>query len=299
MKDLLTTRIPRLQSRGFEVLYDELPVDAEWTYSAASAEIRASALTLALKETASDFVLCARGGYGASDLLPLLPWPELGRVRPKLVVGFSDISAIHSALYSRLGWFGLHGPMPATVLWEEGENASAYDIDALCTNLTHWKQGRSSGSIPLKRIGHGSESRILGKLFGGCFTVITNLIGTPFFPKSLADHIIFIEDTDEHPARLMRALNQWVQSGAFLGARALIIGHLRNLGPQIPDCAEFVLEQFAKRLDIPVFHSPLFGHTQPNYPLMIGADAIIESDRLSWEASTQLQPLATSRSAFT
>lgn len=297
IKDLLASRIPELESRGFEVLYDELPSDADWTYSAGTAELRAKALVESLREPWSNFVLCARGGYGASDLLPLLPWHELAQLQPKLVIGFSDVSAIHAALYSQLGWLGLHGPMPATALWGDVNGSSSDDIDALVNNLEHWLTGSCSGSIPISAISGVYPRQLRGKLFGGCFTVLTNLIGTPYFPKTLADHIVFIEDTDEHPARLMRALNQWVQSDVLKGVKALVVGHIRNLGTQIPDCAPFVIEQFARRLEIPVFHSPLFGHTQPNYPMMIGAEATIEGNRLTWEAEIHPQTSSGTRSA--
>lgn len=299
IKDLLASRIPGLKNRGFDVLYDELLADADWTYSAGTAELRAQALIAALREPWSDFILCARGGYGASDLLPLLPWPELAQLQPKLVIGFSDVSAIHAALYSQLGWLGLHGPMPATALWSDDDGANTDDIDALVNNLEHWLTGICSGSIPISAVSGVHPGQLKGKLFGGCFTVLTNLIGTPYFPRSLADHIVFIEDTDEHPARLMRALNQWIQSGVLNGVKAVVIGHLRNLGAQIPDCAPFVLQQFARRLEVPVFHSPLFGHTQPNYPMMIGAEATIEGDRLTWETVTRHQKSSVIRSALT
>jgi len=297
IKDLLASRIPGLESRGFGVLYDELLSDADWTYSAGTAELRAQALVEALREPGSDFVLCARGGYGASDLLPLLPWSELAQLQPKLLIGFSDVSAIHAAFYSQLGWRGLHGPMPATTLWNDVDGTNTDDIDALINNLQHWLTGSCSGSIPISTITGVLPGHLRGRLFGGCFTVLTNLIGTPYFPRSLADHIVFIEDTDEHPARLMRALNQWIQSGALNGVKAVVVGHLRNLGTQIPDCAPFVMQQFAKRLDVPVFHSPLFGHTQPNYPMMIGAEAAIEGDRLTWETVIHTQKSSGKRSA--
>lgn len=61
-----------------------------------------------------------------------------------------------------------------------------------------------------------------------------------------------------------------------------MIGHLRNLGPNIPDSAAFVLAQFASRSNLPVFHSPNFGHTSPNLPLAIGANASIHAGQLSW-----------------
>ena len=282
-QDLLTDRLADFLKRGFYVIHDPLPIDSSWTYASASADIRTAALVDALCEEKSNLVVCARGGYGASDLLPHLPWKKLRNTPPKLLIGFSDISALHSGLYAQLGWHGLHGPMPATTLWKDS-TAGASDLEALFSNMTHWLSGECSGSIPVQPIGSKSSQSLSGRLFGGCFTVLTNLIGTPYFPESLADHIIFIEDTDEHPARLMRALNQWLQSGLLEQAKALVVGHLRNLGPNIPDCAPFVLEQFAARAPIPVFHSPLFGHINPNFPLMVGADAQIVNNRLNWQA---------------
>ena len=225
-------------------------------------------------------VLCARGGYGASDLLALIPWEELSKFSPKLLIGFSDISAIHSALYTKLNWPSLHGPMPATVLWPDKDHTP--DVEALFTIINGWLMGKTVGSIPLIPISPKPPTLIKGALFGGCFTVLTNLIGTPYFPDSLANHIVFIEDTDEHPARLMRAFNQWLQSGALNNVAALVVGHLRNMGQNIPDCAEFVLKQFALRSTIPVFHSPQFGHTKPNFPIMLGSSGVISGDTLSW-----------------
>lgn len=280
--DLLSGRLAELEKAGFRTLYDDLPADPAWAYTSASAEARAKAVMGALTEEKSDVVISARGGYGASDILPLLDWPTLARAKPKVLVGFSDVSALHSALYTRLGWVGVHGPMPATVLWrKEGKGE---DVDALLDVLR--KVAGSSpvtGSIPLTRVGSKAKTAVEGTLFGGCFTVLTNLLGTPYFPRSLAGHVVFIEDTDEHPGRLARALNQWVQSGTLAGVRALVVGHLRGLGEKIPDNAPFVLEQLARRCgDLPVFHSPLFGHTSPNFPLMVGADAAIRNDTLTW-----------------
>lgn len=279
--DLLAAKVATLRQQGFGVLYTDLPRDPEWAYTAATAAERCLALTQALVEPESQIILCARGGYGASDLLPLLPWDKLASLTPKLVVGFSDISALHSAFYTRLGWPGLHGPMPATALW--GTDTLTSDTAALLGNLRQWADQQSlAGTLAVSEVTGAAAGPLHGRLFGGCFSVLTNLIGTPFFPKSLAGHILFIEDTDEHPGRLTRALNQWLQAGLCDGVQALVIGHLRNLGPNIPDSAHFVLAQFAQRSGLPVFHSPLFGHTSPNYPLALGAQASIHAGQLSW-----------------
>ncbi len=284
--DLLQPRLAELKAAGFEVAYDDLPPDPAWAYTSSTVAARAKALESALLESSSDVVLAARGGYGASDLLDLLDWQKLKQAKPKLVVGFSDVSALHSALYAKLGWPGLHAPMPATTLWRKN---GTQDVDALLANLGKYLAGvETSGSFPLAPVSKNAPARAEGPLFGGCFTVVTNLIGTPYFPKSLAGHVLFIEDTDEHPGRLMRAFNQWVMSGALKDVRAIVIGYLKGLGDKIPDCAPFVYERFAARTTVPVYSTPLFGHTSPNFPLMVGAPAAIEGERLTWRLRSSL-----------
>jgi muramoyltetrapeptide carboxypeptidase len=275
--DLLPSRLAALAARGFEVLYEDLPRDSEWAYVASPAEARARALEAALLEPRTTAVLCARGGYGASDLLPLVDWRRLKEARPKWLVGFSDVSALHSALFTKLGWPGLHAPMPATALWEQ--NGESRDVEQLLGMLRTLAKGEPvAATLEVE----GPPAPIVGRLFGGCFTVLTNLIGTPYLPKTLEGSILFLEDTDEHPGRLMRAFNQWIQAGLLAGVRALVIGHLRNLGEKIPDSAPFVYEQFARRGGVPTFRCNAFGHTSPNFPLMVGSTARIEAGRLTW-----------------
>ena len=110
--DLLPGRLEQFKAAGLHVLFDELPSHSDWPFHAAHPADRARALEQGLQETASKVILCARGGYGASELLPLMDWHSLKNVNPKLLVGFSDVSALHSAIYTKLGWPGLHAPMP-------------------------------------------------------------------------------------------------------------------------------------------------------------------------------------------
>jgi len=299
--DLLPERIVELRKLGFRILHDELAQDPSWAYSAASIPHRTEALTSALTERSSTAIVCARGGYGASDLLPHLPWDKLrtasrdGKLTPKLLVGFSDISALHSALWRQLGWVGLHAPMPATSLWrKDGENK---DIEALLECLSGAKFG---GDIPVKRVPDGGKNapegkqpRIEGRLFGGCFSVLTNLIGTPYLPPDLGGYILFFEDIGEHPGRLMRFLNQWLQAGMLRGVRAVVLGSLTQLAPAIPDNADFVYAEFAKRLECPVFCTSAFGHVSPNFPIGVGVEAWVAGDTLSWKFRTGKNPEST------
>jgi muramoyltetrapeptide carboxypeptidase len=279
--DLLAGRIAELRAAGHVVRHDDIAPDPDWAYAAGTAKDRASALQAALLEPGVDAVLCARGGYGASDLLPLLDYESLAAATPRLLVGFSDVSALHSALYAKVGWNGLHAPMPATTLWRQ--EGLGDDVDQLLALLAAARERREmAAALPVAPVGATPSRNVGGRLYGGCFTVLTGLLGTSYFPKTLAGHLLFLEDTDEHPGRLMRALNQWLQAGALAGVRGLVIGHLRSLGPKIPDNAAFVLAQFQARTGMPVFHTPLFGHTSPNLPLLVGADAEIAGGQLAW-----------------
>ncbi len=280
--DLLAPRLEELRQLGLKVLYQDVPVDPLWAYSAGPPKARAAALQAALVEKNTDLVWAARGGYGASDLLPLLDWKRLEAVGEKILVGFSDVSALHSALYARLGWRGWHAPMPATALWRQQSHA---DIDQLLEFVGDWVKGSAiAGELRVKAVSPLPTEEITGRLFGGCFSVLTGLIGTAYFPSSLKNHIIFIEDVDESPARLMRVLNQWIQSGALTGVRALVVGYLKDLGQNIPDCASYVLEEIARRVEpLPVFHTPLFGHVSPNFTLPIGAEGCISQGVLTWQ----------------
>jgi muramoyltetrapeptide carboxypeptidase len=277
--NLLPSRIAELSALGHVVLFEDTSPATTWRYAAASIEDRAGQLNAALVESGTDVVLCARGGYGASDLLPLIDWTRLQSSQEKLIVGFSDISAIHAALYARLGWKGIHGPMPATNLW--GKN-SREDIDVLLQLLGGYGGLQSHSIEPIS----AGQTKIEGKLFGGCFSVLTNLLGSPYFPKTLNDTILILEDVAEHPARLMRFWNQWLQTGVLQGVQAVVLGTFLDMGDEIQDSSAEVLQEFAARSRIPTFHCPSIGHISPNLPFQIGVLAkIMDNRKLIWRAN--------------
>lgn len=274
--DLLPSRIKELEDRGATVVYDEIPSNASWPYAAGSIQDRCKALENALLESTTDYVWVARGGYGASDLLPHLNWTKLKGAKPKVVIGFSDVSALHAALYTKLGWQGLHAPMPATTLWrKDGEDDIEQTIALLGAD-------RWSGSITCKPFKNAGATE--GKLLGGCMSVLNNLIGTDYLPKSLAGHVLFFEDTGENPGRLARFWNQWFQSGALQGVKAVVLGAFRDMDADNTWTNQGLAAAFHERApNIPIFLSDDFGHVSPNFPLMIGAHAKIRDGQLAWQ----------------
>ena len=281
-QNFLRQRGAELELAGFEPTEDIICADPDWKFTAGSVSDRLNSLIRALEDPKTTVVQCARGGYGASDLLPLIPWARLKKLPPKLIVGFSDVSALHGAFYKKLGWLALHAPMPATELW--GLNGQA-DVAKSLELMAGKVLGHEITIDSIEKARSSLKTKSLsGTLFGGCLSVLTNLIGTPYLPKSFKDHILFFEDTGENPGRIMRMWNQWEQAGLFKGVRAIVLGHFRDLGESpLSDMNALVRELHRRFPRIPIFLSQDFGHKSPNEPLGIGSKAVIKDGKLTWK----------------
>ena len=272
----LPERIRLLESRGFVVRHTPPIADPEWTFTSASVTARTQIMADALLEPDTHVIWAARGGYGASDLLAHLPWDRLVGIPPKLVVGFSDTSALHSALLTRLGWKGLHAPMPSSELWGHDEDFSDIEQSLTCCRASH-----PQGTIAIKESFHAPQF-LSGWLFGGCASVLTNLIGTPYFPPDLSGALLFWEDIGEPPPRVVRFFNQWEQSGSFAGVRGLVLGRFLPNNGKGSSTAGMIAAELSRRTRLPLFVSDDFGHCAPNRPLMVGSSATIKDGQLAW-----------------
>lgn len=274
---LMGQRIYELEQAGFTIRHEPMPVEWRWPITSASAALRAKTLTNALLDPDVEFVLCARGGQGASDLLPLLPWEALRHTRPKTLVGFSDITALHTALYTQLGWAGIHGPVPATRAWPQGRDA----IFSLLRGETR------TGKIAVESLGPVERNPLKGWLFGGNLAVLGNLIGTPYFPPSLEGAILFLEDVSESPGRILRIWNQFLQSQVLTGVQAVVVGTFTEMPGSIS--AFEVKQEMARRMpQTPFYSSSDFGHIPRNLPLWIQANAEIQNSTLVWQKGNAL-----------
>ncbi|MGB1447375.1 MAG: S66 peptidase family protein [Arenicellales bacterium] len=271
--DVLDRNLRAIRQQGFEVDYTPCSADARTRLEIQGIEIRLGALQSAL-DSNSRYLLSARGGYGASELLSRLDWDALTKEAPRVLIGFSDISALQSALYARLKWPSLHAPMPGSSLWQGGEDVRAL-LDLLRSDRP-W-----TGSIDLAPVSNTPELKCQGRLFGGCLSVLSNLVGTPNLPSDLSGHILFFEDTGESAPRLLRYWRQWLDSGLLKGVSAVVFGRFTEMG-SMTEADSWAVTELAARAPCPVFSSRDFGHVTPNLPLAIGAQAEIRHDRLLW-----------------
>lgn len=271
-KKLLTKSIRDLEDVGFDVKFRIPKAHPQFPFLASTLGSRISELNSVLLSKSDAPILCARGGYGASDLLSHIPWGKLKTAQPKWIVGFSDISALQSALYSKLGWPSIHAPMPGTEFWGKHGRKDLLSLFKLLRNPK-----RLEGTIKLKPLSKQKLQTKEGWLFGGCMSVLSNLIGTPYFPHSLRGAILFLEDTGEHPGRILRMFNQFTDSGILQNAVALILGNFGDV-----EFLEPLHKEIAKRSPIPVYTSNDFGHISPNFPLVLGANGVISAKGLYW-----------------
>jgi len=280
-----STRLMR--KAGFSVLHDPVAEHPDYPLYAAADAVRAENLTRALTETVSDVVVAARGGYGSSTLLKSLDWDAILSSKPKLLVGFSDVSAIHCALLTRAGRVGLHGPMPGSALFCRPEDTSTPLTELLATDFPWSSQLSLTARKPL-------SNALSGWLFGGNLAVLSGLIGTPWFPPDLSGAIVFLEDVGENGGRLGRYFDQWVDSGKSQGIRALVLGTFTDAGKGAGGLRDNIVAEIERRASCPVFVTDQIGHCPPNLPIPIGVSASIEptADEQTGTLRWQLQTLS-------
>lgn len=286
--EALRENIGVLTRAGFDVLFDPIARDEDYPLYAASDEVRARCLSQALTEAGTDVVMAARGGYGASSLLRRLNWSAIESAAPKLLVGFSDISAVHSAMFTKLGRAGLHGPMPGSTLFGDRQNENPVLLDLLSRGLP-WRS-----SVELNLVKSSTGRSVTGWLFGGNLAVVSSLIGTPWFPRNVSGSIVFIEDVNVNAGSAGRDFDQWIESGKTIGMKALVIGAFTKSGEGRAGQRATIIAELARRVDCPVFETEQFGHCAPNLPIPVGACATIEpgADSNKWHLNWQINDLA-------
>jgi muramoyltetrapeptide carboxypeptidase len=229
----------------------------EWREAVADPEARA--------------IFCARGGYGAMRLLPAIdPAPLLAR--PKLLVGFSDVTALH-ALLNRAGLATVHGPV-LTQLGRAPEEAVAHLEALLCGRAP--RAGAWSTPAPGAGLVGGATitpGRASGPLLGGSLTLLAHLCGTPFLPP-LEGAILALEDVGERPYRLDRYLTQLRLSGALDRLAGVAVGQLTGCDDGDGAAAEAV-RGLVRALGVPAVEGFPFGHEDRNLALPLGPRATL------------------------
>jgi muramoyltetrapeptide carboxypeptidase len=267
---------PRRLSRGTKLLAEAgyVPQVAEGAldrdgYFAGGDARRAAQVEWALALPEARAVMAARGGYGTTRLLPLVDWKRFAR-RPRLVVGYSDLTAVLAYVSTRLGVPAVHGPMAAADL---ASRPDAEALDAFARLAAGTVSPREPWGRPCERVRGGAAE---GVLTGGCLSILCALVGTPFEPD-LDGALLFLEDVAEACYRIDRMLTQLVQSGRLSRIAGIVAGTMTPAWKETEEDVRRVFAEAGRALSVPVWYGFPAGHAGPNWPLPFGVPARIDS----------------------
>lgn len=239
-------------------------------YFAATDEVRGDALAEAMLDDTVDAILCARGGYGSMRILDALPWAQFAQ-RPKPIIGFSDVTAIHLTA-NALGIPTVHGPN-ATGLGRGGTAAERASLIATLEDLPR------SPWTELVVLAPG-EAR--GVVVGGNLALVEAMAaaGRLVVPKGA---VLVLEDVTERPYRIDRMLTSLRLGGHLANASAIVFGQFTQCEPG-PDGVTVgdVVRDRTRDLGIPVVAGAPFGHGKPNHAFWLGREASLRHGRVDW-----------------
>ena len=213
-------------------------------------------------------IFCARGGYGSARLLNKIDF-DIVRKNPKIIVGFSDLTALFFAIYKKTGLVTIHGP----TLSDLPKNKNWPNLSELITTYH-----RPRVLFKQERIINNGKAR--GILLGGNLSTLCSLLDTTFLP-SFEGVILFLEEKGESPYRLDRMLTQLLLSERLDRLSALVIG-------QIEDCGEKeiiynLLKERLAVLNMPVVTGLPVGHGNENISLPLGLPALLDTEKMILE----------------
>ena len=301
----LHTGLARLHDAGFETVIHEQCSKQSFTFAGNDDE-RAEAIWEFATDDSIDILWCARGGYGATSLLPLLHdlTDRQGPPRKKLLVGFSDVTVLHQFVWTHWNWSTLH----AVMLAAHGDvQLPPQQWAATISAVRHEPIVEPWAPHRLEFLANPPTAPIEAPLIGGTLTLWAALCGTRDQPTA-QNKMLFFEDVGETWYRIDRMVVQLLQAGAFQGAKAIILGDFKDCNDEstlvrkdhdsdekIPlrrvysqrECIQETFGHLANQLKIPIALGLPVGHGPNFWPLPLGAQYRLTPDGrlqlVSWD----------------
>ena len=269
IQDEIRAGLEFIESLGFEPVCSPHLFDRK-DYLAGEDKARLKDLHAMFRDKKIKAILCARGGYGTQRILQQLDYSLFSR-NPKILVGYSDITALLLALYKKSGMITIHGPVVRDLLKGDGRNAT------LLLKLM------TSGELTPVNFPNGTainKGRAEGVVLGGNLSLICHLIGTAFLP-SFKGKLLFMEEKGEPLYRIDRLLTHLLLSGEMEKCAGLMIGTFEECGD--PASVIGLVRERCSRLNMPILTGLPVGHGEHNVPLPIGVRAVLDTGTMSLE----------------
>jgi len=265
----LNKSVRYLESIGYRVKVGR-NVGARHGYLAGTDRQRRSDLHEMFRDPRVRAVFAVRGGYGTLRILPEIDYAAIRRA-PKILVGFSDITALQMALWTRCRMVTFHGPMPGVDMPGSMHPQVEEQFWRMLTSPTATPRLAFSrnNAFPLRR---GTAT---GRLLGGNLSVLASMAGSDFIPD-FRRALVFLEDVGEEPYRIDRLLTQLMLSGVLSKASGVIYGQFVDCLPSgtgSSRSAAQVLDDSASRLRVPVLANAAFGHQSVKLTIPVGCRA--------------------------
>ena len=239
------------------------------SYLAASDLDRAEDFAAAWADPKVSGIVLARGGYGTQRVLDLLDWRRMAETEPKVLVGFSDVTALHQACATRLGLATVHGHVVTSL--GASDARSRERLRALLfepESVTDLLDGQDVTTV----VGGVAE----GVLVGGNLALLAAELGGPS-SRPARGGIVLLEEIGEEPYRIDRMLTQLLRGGWFDRVAGIVVGAFTDCGD--PAEVEAVLEDRLVPLGVPMVSSVDVGHTPTSLPVPLGVAARLDADR--------------------
>jgi muramoyltetrapeptide carboxypeptidase len=272
--ELLEPGLQTLRRWGLEVRVDDAVYDRsdDPGYLAGSDRQRLEAVQRAFDEPETRAVIFSRGGYGTMRLLPHLDFDSIRR-EPKLLVGFSDLTALHLYAAGHHGLATLHGPVVKSLRLHEREDVSMTALrDALF--------GRRGGGVEIDGLQTVKGGRVRGPLLGGNLTVLVHMLASELCPP-LDGAILVLEDIGEEDYRLDRMMTALQLSDDASRPAGIVLGEFLDCDGAYIDPSEVrgFVEELAAEFDCPVASGAPVGHGADNVAWPVGVQAELDAGR--------------------
>jgi muramoyltetrapeptide carboxypeptidase len=264
--------LAELKRHGFQVVANQ-DSKAEGYFSGPSLE-RTNGFLGPLNSDQVDGLVALRGGYGSNYLLEFELEKSLANL--KCVIGFSDLTTLQIFLWQRCNWVTFYGPMVAAGLNAGPGARKGYEESSFLQAV-----GRTEGGWKLCLRGQAVlAGQSMGRVLGGCMTLLEATIGTPW-ELDTKDSILVLEDRAMKPYQVDRVLMHLKQAGKFEGVRGVVLGDFPESEPAVagaPTVRE-VCARILRPLGVPVVFGAPVGHTmRPMLTIPLGIKARLDAD---------------------
>ncbi|MEZ0538204.1 S66 peptidase family protein [Fibrella arboris] len=279
-KETVQITIESLQALGFKTKLSAHFYD-RYGYLAGSDADRAADLNNFFADPAVNAVMAMHGGWGCARILPLLKYDQIRRT-PKILIGYSDITALLLAINAKTGLVTMHGPV-GSVTWNR------FTTDWLKRVLIHGEAVQFQNPVDDAATLAPTRDRITtlrpgtarGRLLGGNLTVLSHLIGTPYLPD-WTGALLFLEDVQEEPYRIDRMIAQLKLAGILDQVAGVVFGKCskcESTNSYGSLTLEDILATYLEPLNVPAFAGSMIGHITDKFTIPVGLNAEIDATK--------------------